>query len=79
LLASNDELKKKVQELAQASQDLQVSLFKEVIPLFTSAYISLVHCWYLSPQKELSEKQQCLDEQQREMAALTEKLSSLQV
>ena len=34
LLASNDELKEKVQELDKASQALQVSLFEEWIALF---------------------------------------------
>ena len=38
MLASNDELKEKVQELTQGSQALQVSLIKELTPVFTSAY-----------------------------------------
>ena len=75
LLASNDELKEKVQELDKASQALQVSLFKEWIALF----IAVLHVWHFSPQEKLSAKQELLDEQQREITAVRAQLSSRQV
>ena len=76
LLAMNSELKEEVQEMAQASLALQVNLFRIWL---LCLLVSSLHVWHLSPQEKLSKEQQLLDEQQQEMAALREQLSSLQV